>query len=422
MSFSTLVEQAGSGTRDRQKLEAYYQGSKRLDALGVSLPPEVRVLELVVNWPRLVVDSVEERLDVEGFRLAGSDKTDDELWSWWQANNLDDESSLVHTEALVQRKAFTIVGQTRDGSPAITSHTGQGMACHIDPLTRDVAEAVRLYETPDRVKWAAHYLPDVTVYYRGSLGDWKQDKTVVHNMGTVPVTPFTNRSRIGDRRGVSEMQDVMGLTDAASRTLTNLQIAQELVAIPQRWVMGAEAKDFVDPAGNQVPRWQAYIGHVQAFENENGKAGQFEGADLRNFTEVVNQYARIVSALSGLPPDFLGFTSENPASADAIIAARERLVKRCERKQRAFGASWERTMRCAMRQDGRDASPAMRLETVWRDPSTPTMESKARTAREMFESGLLPADMALEVAGFGPEARKRAAELRQNPTLAAVGL
>src|SRR5699024_1736093 len=126
---------------DYGRNEAYYEGASRLAALGVTLPPQVRVLELVVNWPRLVVDSIEERLDVEGFRLAGESQTDDRMWGWWQENHLNEESSLVHLEALLQSIAFVIVGPGADPDvPAITTHSSKGMSYRLDPVTREVVE------------------------------------------------------------------------------------------------------------------------------------------------------------------------------------------------------------------------------------------------------------------------------------------
>lgn len=407
-------------SRDRGKHEAYFEGSKRLDALGVTLPPEVRVLEIVVNWPRLVVESVEERLDVEGFRLAGADSTDQRLWEWWQRCDLDNKSSLTHLEALIQRVAFSIVGPGDTDTPAITVHSGRGMAIHSDPVTGEPVEALRQYRDADGVDSAAHYLTDRTIYYKRGGSGWKVDTTTVHGLGMVPVTPFVNRGRIDNPFGRTEMADVMSLTDACARTLTNLQISQEMVAIPQKWVMGATANDFVDRNGNVVPKWQAYIGHVLAISNPDAKAGQFPGADLRGFAEAVNLYSKLVSSLSGLPPHFLGFSSDNPSSAEAIRANEARLVKRAERKQRAFGASWERTMRIALRLYG--SGGGERLETVWRDPSTPTLAAKTDAAVKLYESGLLPADMALELIGFSAEQRRRAAELRVDPVLSAVGL
>lgn len=45
------------------------------------------------SWPQLIVDALEERLDVEGFRLPDADTGDDDLWRVWAENNGDEQSA-----------------------------------------------------------------------------------------------------------------------------------------------------------------------------------------------------------------------------------------------------------------------------------------------------------------------------------------
>ncbi|MFL1444046.1 phage portal protein, partial [Nocardiopsis protaetiae] len=108
-------------------LEAYYDGVHRLEALGLSLPPEMEALQTVVNWPAMYVDSLEERLDVEGFRLAGQPRTDSRLWGWWQDNDLDDESGMGHLDAMIYGRAFAVVGpaDTEGAAPVITVESAE---------------------------------------------------------------------------------------------------------------------------------------------------------------------------------------------------------------------------------------------------------------------------------------------------------
>ncbi|MBM7771228.1 hypothetical protein JOD54_001432 [Actinokineospora baliensis] len=396
-----------------RRSDAYYDGVQRLAALGLGLPPEMRRLQVIVNWPRLVVDSLEERLDLEGFRLAGAAETDERLWSWWQANNLDDESGLAHLEALITGRAYITVGPGDDGSdtPVITPESARSMITDVDPRTRAVRSALRLYTSRYGGELAATlYLPDRTVFYERGRSGWKVTDTIAHKLGVVPVVPIINRSRISDRHGRSEMADVIGLTDAACRTLTNLQGAQELLAVPQRYVLGATRADFVNEAGEPIPAWEAYIGRILALGNEDAKVGQFSSADLRNFTEVINAYARIVAALSGMPPHFLGLSTDNPASADAIRSAETRLVKRAERRARAFGAAWEQAMRLGMLiTDGTVPSRAARLESIWRDPATPTYAAKADAVAKLVAAGILPVSVAWEELGYSAERRRQLA-------------
>ncbi|OLT27754.1 hypothetical protein BJF83_17365 [Nocardiopsis sp. CNR-923] len=380
--LARLVRDVDDRIRGWKRLEAYYDGSRRLEALGLALPPELEDLATVINWPGMYVDAIEERLDVEGFRLGGQDQADDELWGWWQANNLDEESGMGHLDALVHGKAYTCVGypDSADDAPVITVESSRYMAATLDPRTRRVSEAVRLWDDsevgiPQR---ATLYLPHANVYWRRDRYEgWIEDDRDDHNLGETLVGLLVNRQRLAKRTGTTEMRDVMDLTDAACRSITNLQGAQELLAVPQRFVTGATEGDFVDENGDPIPAWEAYLGRLQALMNENAKVFQLDGADLRNFTEVLRMYAQLGSGLTGLPAHYWGFTSDNPASADAIRSSESRLVKKSERKQRGFGGGWEQTQRLGMLVAGRDPRDAARLETVWRDPATPTYAARA---------------------------------------------
>lgn len=408
-----LSESMTAMSTRQERLDAYYDGAVRLEAMGLALPPEMRKLTTVVNWPRLVVDSLEERLDIEGFRLGGATTADEELWGWWQANNLDEGSGLGHLEALVQGRAYIVVGapEAEGDAPVITVESARSMYAEVDPRTRRVTAALRLYDVRDEQPRAATlYLPERTAHLRlGDGGQWVPNPDVPadeHGLGVVPVVPMVNRGRLHDRAGRSEMTDVIPITDAACRSLTNLQGAQELLSMPQNIFFGVTKDDFVDQNGKQLPTWEAYLGRMKALANTDAKAVQLPGADLRNFTEVINHYARIVGALSGLPPHFLGFSSDNPASADAIRSSEARLVKRAERRTRMFGEAWEAALRIAMRVAGRDAEGADRMETVWRDPSTPTNAAQADAVTKLYTAGLLPQEAAWEQLGFSPEYRR----------------
>ena len=69
MSLEKLAKKLTTSA-EYAKWEAYYADKHRLDAIGISLPPETRVLELIVSWPALAVDVLDEVLNIEGFSLS----------------------------------------------------------------------------------------------------------------------------------------------------------------------------------------------------------------------------------------------------------------------------------------------------------------------------------------------------------------
>lgn len=401
------------------RLERYYEGLQVLEHLGLAVPPQLRQFETVVNWPRLAVDAVEERLDLEGFRYAGTEDRADDLWRVWQANDMDEQSQQGRLDALIFGRSFLCVGTNEDDedTPLVTVESPREVECLIDPRTREVEAALRLYgrSTPGgRRSHGTLYLPDVTVHLeRGRGQQWVDVERDEHELGEVPVTPLLNRQRSSRQGGESEMTDVIPLTDAAARTLTNLQVAAETHAVPQRAVLGASKGDFVDQQGKPLTVWETYFGAVWALANKDSKIDQFTASDLRNFHETVNHYAKLVVGLTGLPAHYLGFTGDQPPNGESIRAGEARLIKHCERKTGSMSGSYERTMRIVQLFRGKDDPRDRQIEALWRDPGTPTKAQMADATVKLYAAGLLPREAAWEELGFGPIRRKRLRELMQ---------
>lgn len=389
----------------------WYEGEQPLSYMAPELLMEVddRMRQVVVNWPQLVVDSLEERLDIEGFRLGGAETADHDLWDTiWQANNLDEESQLAHVDALAMRRSYIIVGSPDSASdaPVITPESPLEVFAERDPRTRKVLASLKRWEEQQadgsKEYHAAVYMPDKTVRFERKNGDaWEETDRDEHGLGVVPVVPLVNRSRLSDRGGRSELAAITPLSDAACKIATDMMTAAEFHAMPRRWATGMGEDDFKDTSGRAVSALSKIAGRVWATKNDKVTFGQFPEANLSNFHETLNSLARLASSLSGLPPTYLGLATANPPSADAIRGGEARLVKRAERRQRAFGGAWEQAMCLALLiRDGEVSDEARRMETQWRDPATPTYAQKADAVVKLHAAGLLPKEQAWEDMGY----------------------
>jgi hypothetical protein len=355
-----------------------------------------RLQQVVIAWPQLVVDSLEERLDVEGFRLPDEDQADDDLWRVWQKNCCDEESQLGHVDALSMKRAYIAVGSNEDDAdtPLVTFESPLEVYADIDPRTRKTRAALKrwieyegsLARMPER--YATLYLPNRTVFYESSNGsDYTETGRDEHNLGETPIVPLINRGRLADRRGRSELSPVLPLVHSANKLATDMMVAAEFVAIPLRGFLGIGPDSFEDQNGNKLTALQAILGRMLTIPEDAQSVKQFEfaAAQLSNFHQAINQLAQLVASIAGLPPHYLGQLTDNPASADAIRSNEARLVKKAERRQRAFGGSHEQAMRLVKRFQEGDWDPRYRrLETIWRDPSTPTVAQKADAAVKLF--------------------------------------
>jgi len=140
-----------------RRLDADVPGLRRLEqsytgTLGLSfLAPEVaaavggRLRTLVVNWSRLVVQSLAERIAVEGFTTGGTDPNLDQvLAEVWEANRLAVGSEQAHELALVEGRCYLLVWQGPDGrTPRITVESPQQVTVARDPATGEVLAGLK---------------------------------------------------------------------------------------------------------------------------------------------------------------------------------------------------------------------------------------------------------------------------------------
>src|SRR5699024_5547822 len=349
-------EASQSGLADNS---AYYDADRRPEAIGITVPVEMQKLLAHVGYPRLYVDSIADRLEIEGFRLGGADKADEELWDWYQANGLDVAAPLGHVETLIHGATYITLSQADPKIdigvdpevPIIRVEPPTSLYADTDPRTRLVRKAIRVvYNDDQEVTSATLYLPDRTIAWIKQDDEWKILSNVTHGLGIVPVVPLTNPTRLSDLAGSSAITpELRSVTDAAGRILMDMQGTAELMAVPQRLLFGVKPQDIgVDPETRKA-QFDAYLARILAFEDPEGKAQQFSAAELRNFTEALDALDRKAAAYTGLPPQYLSFSSQSPASAEAIRASEARLVTTCERKARIFVGAWEQAMRIAYR-------------------------------------------------------------------------
>lgn len=399
------------------KFDQYLRGTQPLQFLDAEMRSEFgdKITNLAINWPLLVTDSYENRLDVEGFRFPGESSGDSDLWAMWQSNNMDEQSSQGHIDAIGLARAAVIVGSpdAPDDAPIISVESAADVAWMRDPRTRKVVRASKRWTAEDLTDWVTLYEPDATTTFtkgQGGLVVASQDQ---HGMGRVPLVPLVNRPRIKFPDGVSELDPIVGLADAANKMATDMMVSGEYHAMPRRWAFGLKHEDFVNKDGTPKSAWSVIKGRLWAHENVEVKVGQFPESDLKNFHDTIRLLAALVSHLTALPPYYLAFEGGNPTSADAIRASESPLVKRIERKQVTFGDAWEETMRICRRISTGEWSPeAEMLETVWRDPSTPTVAQLAdATVKKVATRGadgrpLIPTEQARIDLGYTPAQRE----------------
>jgi hypothetical protein len=380
-------------------LERYYEGKNKLKDLRISIPPQLTAVESVVGWPGTAVDVIEERLDFEGY-IGGDDLGINEIY---RANELDLESSLGHKDALIFGTGFITVGKGIEGEadPLITIESPKKMTAMYDLRTRRLTAAL-LVNRDDRSGAplsGSLYLANETIYLGFTNHTWFELVRDVHNLGRVPVAPLANNPRSGDPYGTTEItRAVRSYTDSAMRTLLGAEVAREFYSAPQRYILGAKEDTFTDADGAPLNAWSVYQGRVlgvpfNEMENVMPQVGQFAANDTRPYFEQMRAYAQLLAAETAIPASYLGFQTDNPASADAIRQMESRLVKRAERRQNQFGRAWSEVAKLALLvRDGEIPETAKDIRPIWRDASTPTRAAAADEVIKLISAGVLLPD------------------------------
>ncbi|WP_343955668.1 phage portal protein, partial [Nonomuraea longicatena] len=170
------------------------------------------------NFASLVVDSVAERLQVDGFRFTEDPEADTDSLDIWQRNGLDADSDAAHTDALVTGASFITVWGDSDGEPIVVPESAHEMVVSYVPGSRKVIRAA-LKKIDD--EWgdthATLWLPN-RVYastYTTGRQDWNEFTEANNPLGRVPVVPLLNRPRLNGK-AVSELKRIIPLQDAVN--------------------------------------------------------------------------------------------------------------------------------------------------------------------------------------------------------------
>jgi hypothetical protein len=393
---------------------AYYDGEQPLYyLLRILADQDDRFGALTINWCEKFIDSIDQRMFVEGFSLGGNDSPDEKLWATWQRNDMAEYQSENNVASTVTSNSYVMVGPSDEGA-LITVESPASMALEVDPRSRRTIGSLNFYKsdseaTIDDRAVLQIPLPDgsgakLVDFENGkpvgsSKQKWMSAAQRLQSSPEIPVVQFPNRQR--QRIGRSELRSLKPIVDSANFVATSMMATVLHHAMPRMLAINVAESMFMNKDGSvnrdAVKNATGALWIVPAETDDRGNVPdnapvpdikQLPASDLRNFHETLNTLARIGAGLCGLSPHTFGFgVSDNPASADGIRASENDLVARVERLQIARGNGYERVMRLAMAVEGRDPSTATGLETIWRNPATPTQAAKADAAVKMYASG-----------------------------------
>lgn len=407
----SLSEKLDTSTPALDKLDAYWSGTQPAAFLSKKSQDALQgnLRHMSVNFPRLAVEALVERLDVTGFQHYGQDVPDAELWSVWRRLGMEDQAAQVHADALVYGRAFVLVWADAQGRPVVTVESPRQVSIVRDPATRAVRAALKRWRDGDTLH-AVLYTAESVVRLRHDAwtGDafpatgWTTVETLENPFGVVPMVPFVNRGRLADAEGVSEMADVLDLVDALNKVTADALVTSEFYARPRRWATGLELEE--DEDGNVLNPFTDEDGRLWTSEAAETKFGQFDAAGVTGYTDLIATLTQMIGAVSGLPPHYLGLNGDQPPSADAIRSAEASLVARAQALQRTLGRSWSLVAALVHAVLKKSDPLAVDVAPLWASPETRTPAQQTDAAQKQVEMGVPLSVVLVKTLGWEPEA------------------
>jgi hypothetical protein len=421
-----------------------------------------RLSPVIANYPGLVVSAIENRLDVQGFRMGPQAGADSGLWDLWCDNGMELAAQQAHVAALTYGRCPVIVWSAGElGSVRISVESPRQVAVQYDAGATRAVAAVKIWQDTawapgGAVQGYAHavvLLPDRVTRYRSAAkvaeagypvppgGDWVIVDSMRNPLGVVPVVELVNRPALRGASppqyqttpwvmfsGQSELVDVIPLTDAISKLLTDMMVSAEFSAMPRRWLTGLQLPEKFDPTtGEATPDASAALdatsGRVWFAEDGAAKFGQFPEANLEGYGRAVDLLVQQLASTTGIPAHYLNSLTGQLPSAESLRAAEASLIAKVQRRQSQFGTAWADVARLAfLVRDGRLPADSDDLEVVWANAATISEGEEADAVTKLVAAGVLPPSAALERLGYPPSQIDRISQQRKSDTLNTTGL
>ncbi|GGP72151.1 phage portal protein [Streptomyces melanogenes] len=351
------------------------------------------------NFCALIIDAVNERMRVIGFRMTKDPDADEDAHVIWQRNKMDVESSAAHLDAMVHGESYAIVWADADGEPVISCESAEHVVVQYKVGSRTELDAAAKIFTDD---WGRQHITLWTPKYLytsvTSDHEWLDPVRTPNPLGVVPVVPISNRLRLTGA-AQSDLKAIIPLQDAINKTITDALVASEMAAFPARFVTGLEIAEDAD--GNPIEPFRVAIDKVLQAEDPAARFGQFAAADLSNYGTLVDLLTKHLASIARLPHWMIDSTGQ-PATGEGAEAAEYSLVAKIRERILHFGRAWVEVMRLCFKVKKDPRADAFDASVIWADVENRSEAQHMDALVKLFSLGV-PAAVLWERAGFTPQ-------------------
>lgn len=428
--LKACIEVFQSNETRNAELYDIYEGAVPLRTVPDFVPARYRNLRIGCPWPAIAVQSVVERSQFDGYVLKDKDGATAGLIRDISDRNciqLGYQGALI--DAQVTGVSFACVVRDEDGA-AVRWHTAKTAAglwswrknqlecgfAIVDRMRKKAAATGK--EHQDTVPSAVDFYTEQGVWEvtRAPGEPWRAE-FVPQPMGecqmvAIPYQPDGTHP-LGRSRFTRPMRNIV--QEYMSNAL-NLHVATEFTAIGQKWATGLSDEQFAAFAEN---KW-SFAADVAALATDNPATGgnpqfgNFTQQSMEPILSVKRSLAMDFAAASSIPISELLTQDSNPTSAEALAAAKDKLISLVESvnvRSRAVLRRIGLMLLCI--EQGKALSDLTDEErglmVHMREPSTPTAAAMADSALKATQAieGYGKTDVCLERMNFDESERAR---------------
>lgn len=314
----------------------FYEQKNTVIDPNEALPGKLRQVRNVLGWCSKAVDSLADRLSVGEFvndRLMMGDL--------YKQNNPDVLFDSAMRSALITSCSFLYVFKGDDELTKIRVIDGRRATGTIDDQTGMMYEGYAVLAANDKGDplLEAYFTPEKVEYYDHEHDEQPFKVVAMPNdmqyCSLIPIIYKPDSKRPFGHSRISRA--AMSTVRSAIMNLHNSEIAAQFYAYPQKYVLGL-SEDF------EIDKWQASISSMfMTTRDSKGDVpvvGAFPSASMTPYTDMMRMYAQEFAGETGLTIDDLGFSSDNPSSADAIKAGHDQLRLMGRSAQKTFGSGF----------------------------------------------------------------------------------
>ena len=311
----------------------YYDMKNHMRKITALIPPEFRTITYSLGWCARAVDSVADRMYFDEF-----DNDDFLIGEIFTQNNADILFDSAILSALISACSFQYIDKGADGYPTIECIDGGNATGIIDPVTNMLTEGYAVLKRDEKGMplQEAYFRPYVTEYYESGKAEPKE--VFKHTAPYALLVPLIYRPDAKRPFGHSRItRSCMDIVQIALRTLLRSEVGAEFYSVPQKYIVGLSQDAEFD---NRRATLSSFLNFPKDEDNDKPTLGQFQQQSMSPHLEHMKMLASMFAGETGLTLDDLGFTTDNPASYDAIKASHEQLRLSVRKGQRNFGVGF----------------------------------------------------------------------------------